>query len=230
MKLTVHAHMQWEAFARDSSGRLQPNSSRFPSGIPHLSSYMRARNLSLGIYTSIEPTCCSQNTPGMLSSGHNHYEQDVETLVSWGVASLKLDKCGGSRSAGNVSYPLVSSLLSQAAHDAGTTPVMLSCSWPDYARAWGFDAQYRLAARHCNLWRVFDDISDDWSSIRSILEFYAGNATMNDMNDGLGSYWAKFRGRDGEGYRTFLDSAGPGHWNDADVSWGAFSICVHTCR
>eukprot|EP01048_Picozoa_sp_COSAG05_P033050 COSAG05_NODE_13022_length_444_cov_1.649275_1_plen_102_part_10 len=97
--------------------------------------------------------------------GSPHYKQDVTTLVSWGVASLKLDKCGGNHCSGNVSYPLVSQMLLEAARASNATPIMLACSWPDYARAYGIDAQYRLASEHCNVWRVFDDISDDWSSV-----------------------------------------------------------------
>jgi hypothetical protein len=57
--------------------------------------------------------------------------------VSWGVSSLKLDKCGGSHFGGNVSYPHVSQLLLSAAEQANSTPIMLACSWPDYARVYG---------------------------------------------------------------------------------------------
>jgi alpha-N-acetylgalactosaminidase len=209
----THVNMDdcWEGFDRDASGRLQPNATRFPSGIPHLAQYMRARGLSLGIYTSIEELSCAQDTPGMISQpGAPHYQTDAETLVSWGVSSLKLDKCGGSHFSGNVSYPHVSRLLLSAAQQANSTPIMLACSWPDYARAWGIDAQYKLAAEHCNLWRVFDDIDDKWESLHNILEFYAGNTSLHDMNvpvsapaSAKGSYWAEHN-LNGEGYRTFL--------------------------
>ena len=228
----THVNMDdcWESFDRDSSGRLQPNSSRFPSGIPHLAAFMKARGLSLGIYTSIEELSCAQDTPGMTSQpGAPHYQTDTETLVSWGVSSLKLDKCGGSHSSGNVSYPHVSRLLLSAAQRANSTPIMLACSWPDYARAWGIDAQYKLAAEHCNLWRVFDDIDDKWSSLHNILEFYAGNASLQDMNVPLksavkGSYWSEFN-FNGEGYRTFLEAAGPGHFADADMLMVGNAAC-----
>ena len=74
----------------------------------------------------------------------------------------------------------------------------------------GLDYLYCLLAS-----RVFEDIRDDWQSISDILEFYAGNASLRDMSNGK-SYWAEHN-FDGEGYRTFLESAGPGHFADADM-------------
>jgi hypothetical protein len=42
----------WEAEERDSSGRLQPDATRFPSGFRALSDWLHARGLLFGIYTT----------------------------------------------------------------------------------------------------------------------------------------------------------------------------------
>lgn len=41
----------WGEKTRDSMGNLRAKSSTFPSGIKHLSDYLHARGLKLGIYS-----------------------------------------------------------------------------------------------------------------------------------------------------------------------------------
>ena len=57
----------------------------------------------------------------------------------------------------------------------------------------GDHPNYPSIAEHCNLWRNFDDISDSWTSVLSIIDFYG------DDKDG------------------FASLAGPGQWNDPDM-------------
>lgn len=48
-------------------------------------------------------------------------------------------------------------------------------------------------AKHCNLWRNYDDIDDSWDSMIKIADYFAQKQ----------EFWAKY--------------AGPGHWNDPDM-------------
>jgi len=69
----------------------------FPSGMRNLSDYMRARNLSLGVYTSVGPlTCLGYQPTQPKRPGSCGFEAlDAETYaVDWGVTQVKDDGCG----------------------------------------------------------------------------------------------------------------------------------------
>ena len=55
---------------------------------------------------------------------------------------------------------------------------------------------YARIAEYCNIWRNFDDISDSWDSVVSIIDYY-GNDKWN-----------------------FSKYAGPGNFNDPDMVRG----------
>lgn len=55
-------------------------------------------------------------------------------------------------------------------------------------------------AKHCNLWRNYDDIDDSWDSMIKIADYFAQKQ----------EFWAKY--------------AGPGHWNDPDMV--AINDCI----
>lgn len=52
---------------------------------------------------------------------------------------------------------------------------------------------YELIAKHCNLWRNFDDIEFSWQSVLTIVDYYAANQ------------------------ETFAKVQGPGQWFDPDM-------------
>ena len=52
---------------------------------------------------------------------------------------------------------------------------------------------YKSIAKHCNLWRNWDDIQDSWTSVLSIIDWFA------------------------EHQDEFQQFAGPGNWNDPDM-------------
>ena len=80
----------WSAKSRDSDGNLQPESSKFPSGMAALADYVHARGLKFGLYTSLGNETCKGSRPGSFQ----HYEQDANTVASWGVDFVKMDHCG----------------------------------------------------------------------------------------------------------------------------------------
>jgi len=70
-------------------------------------------------------------------------------------------------------------------------PIIFSCSWPDYERLASEPIHYKSLIQNCNMWRIYDDIQDDWDSVVSVINFW-GNPLL-----------------------PFI--AGPGHWNDPDA-------------
>ena len=78
----------WQADARDASGRLAPDPTRFPAGIAALSAYVRSRGLKLGIYSDVGTKTCA-GYPGSFG----HYDVDARTFADWGIDYLKFDTC-----------------------------------------------------------------------------------------------------------------------------------------
>ena len=78
----------WPERERAADGSLVPDGARFPSGMLALSTYLTARGMSLGIYTShCKKTCLG--FPGALG----HETQDAALYASWGVRLVKNDNC-----------------------------------------------------------------------------------------------------------------------------------------
>lgn len=53
--------------------------------------------------------------------------------------------------------------------------MVYSCSWPDYQQDLNKTVNYELIAKHCNLWRNYDDIEFSWASVLGIIDYYTKN-------------------------------------------------------
>lgn len=86
---------------RDSTGKLQWNASKFPSGIPALAAYVHGKGLKLGIYETPNTETCvgiyGGISPSIAVGSLGHETQDAATFASWGVDFLKHDLCQGQR-------------------------------------------------------------------------------------------------------------------------------------
>jgi len=160
----------WLAHERDKNGKLAPDGSRFPSGIPALSSYIHKLGLKFGIYEDYGNFTCG-GYPGILG----HMKTDAQTFADWNVDYVKLDGCYSDPNTMIVGYPLFGRYLNETGR-----PIVYSCSWPAYQI--GDNPNYAAIAEHCNLWRNFDDIDDSWTSLLSIIDFYG------DDKDKFGSF------------------------------------------
>jgi alpha-galactosidase len=173
---------------RDSSGNLQWNASKFPSGIPALASYVHGKGLKLGIYETPNTVTCvglyGGISPSVAVGSLGHEMQDARTFASWGVDYLKYDLCEGQQSSFAVmrdalrasGRPIVYSI--NPGNGSGCPPTGATTS------VCGLD----LPAT-ANLWRIGFDINASWSSITGLI----------DQDAPLSTY------------------AGPGHWNDPDM-------------
>ncbi|XP_065307119.2 alpha-N-acetylgalactosaminidase-like [Dermacentor albipictus] len=173
----------WMADERDFDGHLRPNATRFPHGIKALAEYIHSRGLKFGIYQDSGLKTCA-GYPGALC----HYVNDARTYADWGVDMVKLDGCNLNPRLMDVLYPAYTQALNRTGR-----PIVFSCSWPAYQVDLGMRPNYRAIARSCNLWRYYDDISDSWESVLSILDYYA---SVQD---------------------TLIRASGPGRWSDPDM-------------
>jgi len=172
----------WPAKTRDAEGKLQPDPDRFPSGIKALADYMHNKGLKFGIYEDYGTTTCA-GYPGI----KDHLQTDAETFAEWGVDYTKIDGCNAGVHEYDTGYPAFGKFM-----NATGRPIVYSCSWPDYQRIYSVPINWTSVEGTCNLWRIYNDIFDSWSSVLSIIDWFGDN-------------------------KDLIQHAGPGHWNDPDM-------------
>ncbi|MEU7866312.1 NPCBM/NEW2 domain-containing protein [Dactylosporangium sp. NPDC049140] len=149
----------WMAGTRDAQGRLQPDPVRFPGGIAAIATYVHARGLKLGIYSSAGTATC-QGLPASL----DHEVTDAQTWASWGVDLLKYDNCN------NQGRPALDryKAMGDALKATGRAIVYSLCNWGD-DQPWVFGPNVGGSS-----WRTTGDINASWGSITSLLDQQAG--------------------------------------------------------
>ncbi|UWE11280.1 ricin-type beta-trefoil lectin domain protein [Actinacidiphila bryophytorum] len=160
----------WMTHNRDSSGRLVPDSSKFPDGIKGTADYVHSLGLKLGIYEDAGTATCA-GYPGSLG----HETTDAATFASWGVDYLKYDNCNNNGVSGQSRYTAMRDALA-----ATGRPILYSlCNW-------GQENVWTWGAGMGNSWRTTGDINASYSSMLSIfhsnvgLASYAGPGHWND--------------------------------------------------
>jgi len=173
----------WLDHKRDPiTGKLRPNPKSFPSGMKALGEYVHGLGLKYGIYEDYGNFTCG-GYPGVLGNE----ELDANTLAEWGADYIKLDGCWCDPNSMDDGYPAFGKILNETGR-----PMVYSCSWPAYQTD-HMVPDYKSIAKHCNLWRNWDDIQDSWTSVLSIIDWFA------------------------EHQDEFQQFAGPGNWNDPDM-------------
>ncbi|XP_078109722.1 alpha-N-acetylgalactosaminidase-like [Sander vitreus] len=165
----------WMSMLRDEEGRLQPEPSRFPGGIPKLARYIHDRGLKLGIYADMGTYTCM----GFPGTTLDKIEIDAQTFASWGVDYLKFDGCNSNPVQQMLGYPLMSKAL-----NATGRPIAYSCSWPVYVGGLPTNVNYSFMGDICHLWRNYYDIQDSWDSLQSIVEWFSNN--QDDLQPAAG--------------------------------------------
>lgn len=145
----------WQSSERDAHGKVQAESSRFPSGLPALSEYIHSKNLKFGIYSSAGFKTC-QGFPASLGME----AIDAQSYADWGVDYLKYDNCYKDHGIPQNRYKQMAEALQQT----GREVFYSLCEWGrENPAAWasGIGAQS---------WRISLDIRDSWHSIMSRAE------------------------------------------------------------
>lgn len=163
----------WQAQERDTNGRLQADTTRFPNGISYVATTLHDMGLKLGIYSDVGKKTC-QGYPG----SHGSYDVDAETLASWGVDFLKFDTCSltfEERRDPRDDYTAMSTALNTTGR-----PILYSiCNW-------GKHDPWLWAPNISNMWRTTMDIYPQYARVMSIVDAqnglaeYAGPGHWND--------------------------------------------------
>ncbi|KAL4230402.1 hypothetical protein ACF0H5_010784 [Mactra antiquata] len=173
----------WLAKERDNNSRLQPDPDRFPSGIKHLAQYVHSKGLKFGIYEDFGSKTCA-GFPG----SEYYMQTDAQTFADWEIDLLKFDGCNSDIKDAKYGYPAMAKYLNKTGRD-----ILYSCEWPFYNWRDNVKSNFTEVRSTCNMWRVFSDIQDSWTSLTSVIEYFVKNN------------------------HQFQPFSGPGGWNDPDM-------------
>lgn len=160
----------WSEKRRNQQQQLIPDRERFPMGIDGLSRVIHRLGLKLGIYGDCGTATCA-GYPAQLKSQSNlednYFDLDARRLAEWQIDSFKFDGCNIDPNQAESICPKMTKALMQT-----NRSILLSCEWPFYKLRFGKgNPDYQLVKDSCNLWRYYDDITDSWISILSIVDF-----------------------------------------------------------
>jgi alpha-N-acetylgalactosaminidase len=179
----------WSEKERNEVGDLVEDKKRFPNGLRRMGEQIRALGLLFGLYGDIGTMTCARY-PGF----QGHFEQDARKLaLEFQIDALKIDQCNADWTKFNTTFPSLVKAL-----NATGRPILINCEWtltlPDHGE--DPDILRSQVGKHCNYWRNYGDVFDDWSkSVRQIID-----------------YWSRTSPDD-----VLVRAAGPGHWNDPDM-------------
>ncbi|WP_371778005.1 glycoside hydrolase family 27 protein [Streptosporangium subroseum] len=145
---------------RDSSGNLQANLSRFPSGMKALGDYLHARGLKFGLYQGpLDKTCAQYFSayPGATGS-LNHEVQDARQFAAWGVDYLKYDWCSPT---GTINDQVRTFAKMRDALAATGRPILYSINPNSIHEKTGPQRDWGDVA---NIWRTTEDITNAWNT------------------------------------------------------------------
>ncbi|MEV6304969.1 ricin-type beta-trefoil lectin domain protein [Actinoplanes sp. NPDC051861] len=145
---------------RDSSGNLQGDPNRFPSGMKALGDYLHNRGLKFGIYqVPLDRTCAQYfgSYPGATGS-QGHEAQDARQFAAWGVDFLKYDWCSPT---GSINDQVTTFAKMRDALAATGRPIVYSINPNSIHAKTGPQRNWGDVA---NMWRTTEDISDAWDT------------------------------------------------------------------
>ncbi|KAL5113365.1 hypothetical protein ACEQ8H_008758 [Pleosporales sp. CAS-2024a] len=153
----------WPARDRDVQGKLQWNTTLFPSGGKALGDFIHDRGLKFGLYSGAGYLQCgSTDLPASL----NFEKQDAESFAEWGGDSLKYDNC---YSTSNTTMVDSSSSESQSPVRFQKMAAQLDAVDRDieyYVCQWGIGQDVGTWASEVGTtWRISNDIYNAWRSI-----------------------------------------------------------------
>ena len=161
----------WQLLQRDSAGKIQINKEKFPSGIKHLSDYVHARGLKLGLYSDAGDRTC-----GGVAGSYLYEEKDAKDFAAWGVDLLKYDYCHAPNFTDTAIYRYTR--MYDALRSTNRSILLSVCEW-GVRKPWNWASQVGGSS-----WRTTGDIYDLWDSdtakgnIRGIIQIANRNLTL----------------------------------------------------
>eukprot|EP01120_Amphizonella_sp_Union-15-10_P007669 TRINITY_DN2618_c0_g1_i1.p1 TRINITY_DN2618_c0_g1~~TRINITY_DN2618_c0_g1_i1.p1 ORF type:complete len:428 (-),score=90.71 TRINITY_DN2618_c0_g1_i1:96-1316(-) len=147
----------WAAETRDKDGNIQPDPSRFPSGIAELVSWLHDKGFKFGLYTSAGIYTCSHGErPLPIPGSYGHYKEDALTFAKWDVDYVKLDWCATVFPNGTRMDQQTQTNQFYDAMNATGKPMWLNFHCGDPPQTW--------CQRDGNSYRIGPDHHDNWSN------------------------------------------------------------------
>ncbi|GAA1805405.1 ricin-type beta-trefoil lectin domain protein [Luedemannella flava] len=148
----------WMNPNRDSSGNLQGDPSRFPSGMKALGDYIHSKGLKFGIYQApLDKTCAQYFGSYAGATGSlNREAQDARQFAAWGVDYLKHDWCSPT---GSIDYQVQIFSRMRDALAATGRPILYSINPNSIHEKTGPMRNWGDVA---NIWRTTEDITLNW--------------------------------------------------------------------
>ncbi len=148
---------------RDSSGKIQVNSSKFPSGMASLADYVHGKGLKLGLYSTPNTKTCAGLYGGYTGGvgSKDHETDDAQMWASWGVDYLKYDKCQGDLSR----FAVMRDALKKTGR-----PIFYSINPADQGPYCTPSSCSIDLVNIANMWRIEFDISANWDSVIRLID------------------------------------------------------------
>lgn len=181
----------WEGDRDSTTGQLQEDKKKFPSGIKALADYVHSKGLKFGIYSDAGTKTC-----GGMPGSYGFEEKDAKLFADWGVDYLKYDYCySPDYTSANNDYRMAIArykAMGDALKKTGRPIVFSICEWgPRSPWLWGKEVGGHL-------WRVSYDVADIWDK-------------PNNEHSPIGILTAI------DAMANLSRFAGPGGWNDPDM-------------
>ncbi|KZW03455.1 glycoside hydrolase family 27 protein [Exidia glandulosa HHB12029] len=155
----------WALKNRSDTGDLVPDPAKFPDGISGLVTKLAALGFKTGIYSDSGWFTCA----GYPGSWANE-KRDLELFNEWGISLLKYDNCNIpfdniTRQNEIGRYQVMQKAIADVAEESGKPPIIFSlCEW-------GWQQVWLWGKTIGQSWRTTGDISPQWSSLASIINF-----------------------------------------------------------
>ncbi|KAI1339113.1 glycoside hydrolase superfamily [Xylariaceae sp. FL0016] len=164
----------WMTAERDSDGRLQWNTTIFPSGGSALGEYLHDLDLKFGLYSGAGYyQCGSTDLPASLG----HEEIDAETFAEWGGDSLKYDNCYSVTPDNMVDYDSPESTSPSRHYKMAAELDAVERDFAYFICQWGIGTDLEdWAPPIGNTFRISNDIYNSWRNIwrigNQVVPFY----------------------------------------------------------
>ncbi len=186
----------WWHGMRNAAGEITVNPTQWPHGMAWLTRTLHAAGFLVGIYTDAGPNGCG----GAGQGSYGHYQQDVNTLASWGFDAVKVDFCGGAEYGLNPASAYAQFHAAIAANSRHRPMLLSICNFlqpEQYGEGRPIlgesaFASYMFGPSVGNSWRTDTDVG------------FPGKVSFTDV----------LRNMDADAAAP--QAAGPGHWNDPD--------------
>ena len=190
----------WSA-GRNSSGFLQPNTTKFPHGMAYIADQLHNMGLGYGMYSDAGSYTC-----GRYAGSLGYETKDAQVFASWGVDYLKYDNCYNEGQSGTPQITYNRYAVMSKALNATGRPILYSlCNWgEDYPWKWGQTI--------ANSWRISGDIYDSFDRPDQSCPC-TGDQGYNCALPGFHCSMMNILNK----LSSFPDKGIPGAWNDLDM-------------